>query len=450
MIILTSLLLTSSHKILNMSTTKQIANTNQKENIYRRTLWIKNYIEKQRKSLSPKNFETFLAYNDEMIINSQSDINRYKNLSHFGLFTKKLQKDWIDVTEEDLKSLVAHIMTKNGENGKETTYTSTLKMSIRAIVRFVKLGSRSIPEDGELQMLKFIKIRKPKDKLTREDLPTDEEVQKILSACADSSRDKAMIAVHAEAGTRVGELLNLKIKDFTLDKYGGIIKVDGKTGVRPIRIVKSIPYLTRWLNDHPYKDNHESPLWVYIHASDTFGEPINYAGFNAILHKRIRQAGITKKITSHLFRHKEITDLANKLTESESRLRHGWEKISMMPSRYTHLNQENLDEKMLEIMGVKAQKQKEDELRECVHCKIRYPIETRFCDICSRPLDVDDAIQMEKEQEEKTRALIMETLRQEHSNKSKSIQSNQMQNTIKDQSKEIQELKQLVQRLAQQ
>jgi len=56
---------------------------------------------------------------------------------------------------------------------------------------------------------------------------------------------------------------------------------------------------------------------------------------------------------------------------------------------------------------------------------------------------------MEKEQEERTRALIMETLRQEHSNKSKSIQSNKMQNTIEEQSNEIQELKKLVQRLAQ-
>ena len=444
MIILTSLLLTSSHKILNMSTTKQITNTNQKENIYRRTLWIKNYIEKQRKFLSPKNFETFLAYNDEMIINSQSDINRYKNLSHFGLFTKKLQKDWIDVTEEDLKSLVAYIMTKNGENGKETTYTSTLKMSIRAIVRFVKLGSRSIPEDGELQMLKFIKIRKPKDKLTREDLPTDEEVQKILSACADSSRDKAMIAVHAEAGTRVGELLNLKIKDFTLDKYGGIIKVDGKTGVRPIRIVKSIPYLTRWLNDHPYKDNHESPLWVYIHASDTFGEPINYAGFNAILHKRIRQAGITKKITSHLFRHKEITDLANRLTESESRMRHGWEKSSLMPTKYSHLNQDDLDEKMLGIMGVKAPKEQKESLRECVYCNIRYPIETRFCDTCSRPLDIADALEMEKEQEERTKVLILETLRQEHSNKSKKLANKKLEEQNQVQQKEIEDLKKLL------
>lgn len=428
---------------------RQVSNTSQKENIHRRAQWISRYIEKQKKQLSPKNLDTFFDYNDDMIIHSISENTRYKNLNHFGLLTKMLKKDWVDVTGEDLRALVSKIIVKHGENGKETGYTFILKMSLRAIVRFVTLGSRNKPEDGELEILKFIKLKKPKDKLTREDLPTDEEVRKIIATCADSSRDKAMLSVHAEAGTRVGELLGMKIKDFTLDKYGGIIKVDGKSGVRPIRIVKSVPYLTKWLNDHPNKDNHESPMWVYIHASDTFGEPINYAGFNAILQKRVRQAGITKRIHSHLFRHKEITDLANKLTESESRMRHGWEKNSLMPSKYTHLNQDDLDEKMLGLMGVKTPEEEQNPLRECVYCKINYPMETKFCDTCSRPLDITDAIQMEKEQEERTRSLILETMRQEHSYKSKSAQTNKMQNTIKEQSEKIQELMNIVQNLSQ-
>ena len=422
-----------------------ITSTGQKENIHRRAHWITKYTEKQKKQMTLKNYKTFSDYNDDMVICGISENTRYKNLNHFGLLTKVLQKDWLDVTEEDIRALVANIMIKHGENGKETGYTFVLKMSLRSIVRFVKLGSRNKPEDGELPMLKFIKSKKPKDKLTREDLPTDDEVQKILAACSDSSRDKAMISVHAEAGTRIGELLGMKIKDFVIDKNGGMIKVDGKTGTRPIRIVKSVPYLTRWLNDHPNKDNHQSPLWVYIHASDTFGDPINYAGFNSILQKRVRQAGITnKRISSHLFRHKEITDLANKLTESESRMRHGWEKTSLMPSKYTHLNQENLDEKMLEIMGVKAQKQNKDRLKECAYCKIRYPAETRFCDACSRPLDVDDAIQMEKESEERTRDLVMELMRKEHAKRSKDKISAEKDNKIKEQDKRIRQLERMV------
>ena len=418
--------------------------TNQKENIHRRAHWLEKYIAKQKKLLGLANLEIFIDYNEDMIIHSISDNTRYKNLNHFVLLEKMLQNNWVSVTEQDLRVLVANIMTKHGENGKETGYTFVLKMSIRAIVRFAKLGSRNLPEDGELDILKFIKATKPKDKLTREDLPTDEEVQKILSACADSSRDKAMISVHAEAGTRIGELLGMKIKDFSLDNNGGIIKVDGKTGVRPIRIVKSVPYLTRWLNDHPNKNDHESPLWVYIHASDTFGQQINYAGFNSILQKRVRQVGITKRITSHLFRHKEITDLANKLTESESRMRHGWGRTSLMPSKYTHLNQDDLDDKMLEIMGVKKPENIEEPLRECVFCKISYPVETRFCDSCSRPLDVADAIQMEKESQERTRDLVMEIMRKESQKKSRNITNKQKERKLVEQGEKIKQLEGII------
>jgi len=401
--------------------TRQIFQSNPKEAIYNHEQKILQFIEKQRDCLSVKNLELFLKYNEDMVVHSLSDSTRYKNLNHFRLLTNILQKDWADVTESDLRTLVAKIMTKHGKNGKESGYSRVVKISLKAVVRFAKLGARNKPEDGEYQMIKFIKIKKVDDKLTREDLPTDKELQKILAVCADSSRDKAMISIHAEAGTRINEVLGMKIKDFAVDKFGGTIKVDGKTGVRPIRIVKSVPYLTKWLNDHPYKDNLESPLWVYIRNSNSFGKPMNYTGFNAILKKRVRQAKITKRITSHLFRHKEITDLANKLTESESRMRHGWEKSSLMPARYSHLNQEDLDEKMLGIMGVKTPKEVKESLQECAYCNIRYPIDIRFCDTCSRPLNIVDAIEMEKEQDERTKSLILETMRQEHSNKSKKL-----------------------------
>ena len=425
--------------------TKQIVPTVQKQIIHKRAQLIITHIEKERGQLSSQNLETFLDYNNDMIIHSISENTRYRCLTQFGLLTKMIQKNWVDVTEKDLKGLVANIMSQHGEHGKETAYTFILKMSIRAIVRFAKLGSRSKPEDGELPIIRFIESKKPKDKLTREDLPTNEEVLKILDACADSSRDKAMISVHAEAGTRIGELLGMKIKDFTIDNNGGIIKVDGKTGVRPIRIVKSVPYLTRWLNDHPNKNNPEGPLWVYIRASNSFGQQITYTGFRAILQKRVRLAGITKKISSHLFRHKEITDLANKLTESESRMRHGWEKTSLMPSKYTHLNQDDLDDKMLQIMGVKKPEITEEPLRECVFCKISYPVEIRFCDVCSRPLDVFDALQMEKETEERTKSLVYELMRKERAKKSKDKVNIVQEKKLKEQQERIKQLEGIIQ-----
>lgn len=426
--------------------TKQFS---QQENIHRRSQWIDRFFAKREHKFSKYNQELLYTLNDDMIINSMADTTRYKNLTQYGKLTNWLNKDWKDVTEADLRKLVAKIMEKHSENGKETGYTAGLKVALKWIVRFVKLGTRKKPRDSEVDIIKFIQPKKPQDHLTREDLPTDEELNKLIQACANSSRDKAMLSVHAEAGTRIGELLNLKIKDFRLDNNGGWINViKGKTGSRPIRIVKSVPYLVRWLNDHPFKDDHEKPMWVYLDLVTTFGQPINYAGFNNILHKRVKQAGISKRITSHLFRHKEITDLAPKLSESESRMRHGWERTSLMPSRYTHLNQDDLDDKMLKVMGVKKEDKQEDELKECAFCKIKYANEVRFCDNCSRPLDVADAIIMEKENEAKQKALVLELLRQERAKQARERKQNSKDKTIDEQQKQIDELKALVDKLS--
>lgn len=384
----------------------------------------------QKEKMSEENYRIFLQFNDNLIISSVSMNTRYKNLAHFGLLTEMIQKKWTDLTKEDLQRIVMQIMLKHGNNGKDTNYSHILKTSLRAIVRFVHTGSRTKPEDGEVEKVKFLKLKKPKSTLTREDLPTGEEVQRIINACADSIRDKAMFAVHDEAATRVGELLGMRIRDVMIGEVGARIKVDGKTGVRSVLIVKSVPYLVKWINAHPFKDDLDSPLWIYIDQEDTFGDQINYAGFRCILQKRVKQARIKRKITSHLFRHRTITELASDLTEAESRIRHGWEKSSTMPSTYTHLNQESVDEKILRRMGIKKPDEKEDSLRECAYCKTKYPKEMSFCEICSRPLDIADAIRMEKEQEDRTRAMIQEVLRQEHARKSDNQEKDELRREI--------------------
>jgi len=431
--------------------TKSEKSINLTENVYQREKWIKKLEKTAKAELSAENYMVFEEYNSEMIRLSHSTITRNKNLLHYVKFSKLYNDNWKNITEKDIKKLVGIIMERHSDNGQESNYSFDLKKSLTAIVRFALTGTRTIPESGELPMLRCVKGKTPKDKLSREDLPTEQEVKKLLDVCADSPRDKALLAVHNEAGTRIGEILTMKIKHVQLDQYGANLLVDGKTGSRKIRIVLSVPYLTKWINVHPMKDDPEAPLWVFISMANSFGKPMTYSGFNNILRKRVRQSGLTKRIHSHIFRHKEITEMASKLTEAESRMRHGWGKSSPMPARYTHLNQEDLDNKILQMKGVIKEDEKEElTLRECVYCKVKHAIDAKYCEICSRPLDVADAMQMEKEQDERTRALIMETLRQDHSNKSKSILSNQMQDTIKEKSTKIQELEKIIQKLSQQ
>ncbi|RMW39791.1 MAG: hypothetical protein EA442_04230 [Candidatus Nitrosopelagicus sp.] len=112
------------------------------------------------------------------------------------------------------------------------------------------------------------------------------------------------------------------------------------------------------------------------------------------------------------------------------------------------MNQDDLDDKMLKVMGVKQQEEPKDSLRECAFCNIKYPNDVRFCDNCSRPLDVADAIIMEKENEARQKALVQELLRQERAKESRQRNNITKDKTIEDQQKQIDELKAVVEKLS--
>jgi integrase len=70
-----------------------------------------------------------------------------------------------------------------------------------------------------------------------------------------------------DLSARPHEILNLKIKDIvfktTADgKQYAEVLVNGKTGVRHIPLIQSIPYIKDWLSNHPSKNNPNTLLFV--------------------------------------------------------------------------------------------------------------------------------------------------------------------------------------------
>jgi hypothetical protein len=283
-------------------------------------------------------------------------------------------------------------------------------------------------------------------------LPTDDDCKELMNACGDSLMEKAMFGTHIEAGTRAKELLSLQIKHVIFDEYGAVISVDGKTGARKIRIVSAVPDLLKWINAHPYRNDRNHALFISTHSERFMGNALSYHAFNRRLKKRCRQAGIDKRMYSHLFRHKEITDLAGKLKESESRIRHGWSRTSNMPARYTHMNNEDLDNKMLQIMGVKRKEvEEETSIIECQYCHVKYPKDTLYCETCAKPLDVVEAERMKQQQKEENEIVISELIRKEKSRESNRKYYNkrgeELENQIQSQQEEIQSLKDLISKI---
>ena len=69
-----------------------------------------------------------------------------------------------------------------------------------------------------------------------------------------------------DLSARPYEILNLKIKDIVFkttadNKQYAEVLVNGKTGIRHIPLIQSIPYIKDWLSNHPSRNNPNSPLF---------------------------------------------------------------------------------------------------------------------------------------------------------------------------------------------
>ena len=363
-----------------------------------------------KKELSKENASLLEKYDQFMAMQSLAKATR---LSHIKLtlnLSRMLQKNWKDVTKDDIDTLVFKIVNTYGDNkGKETNTSYDHKKILKIFFRWVKLGSREFKQVGDPPETKGIISRPVKNGLMREELLTGQDYRQLLLAAENNPRLKALIAVHFEAGTRPGEVLSLRLKHVKFDKFGAIISVDGKTGPRKIRLLKSIPYLSEWMEAHPQKENSESPLWIQVEGKDA-GKPMNYFATKQMLQRLCRKAGIEKKITLNLFRHSRATILANKLPESLLRKRQGWTPSSKMPERYVHLIDDDVDEAYLRLHGVIKENKDTDILKDmpkkCELCGRLNTPNSKICTECNRPLDIQTAIELEEKEKEEQEAAM--------------------------------------------
>jgi integrase/recombinase XerD len=256
----------------------------------------------------------------------------------------------------------------------------------------------------------WVKVTPPKNDLQAEEMLTPDEVNALIDV-ANSLRDKALIASLYEGGFRVAELGNTKIKDLVFDEYGAVVIVRGKTGVRRVRLISSVPYLQQWLEAHPCRKDRNAPLWIST-TKDKEGETqhtiLKYDALRLQLGKLAKKAGIKKRVNPHNFRHSRASYLASRLTESQLEQYLGWEHGSSMPRTYVHMSGRDVDTRLLEIHGLDIPRKKDEPTtRLCPTCKALNQIKAGVCWQCKRPLDMkpEDYISLEDQLRE---------LREEH------------------------------------
>jgi integrase/recombinase XerD len=255
--------------------------------------------------------------------------------------SKMLGKDFRKVAKEDMIKLIARI--------EQSDYSEWTKHDYKAIIkRFYKW----INSDEEYpDSVKWIKttIKKNKTKLP-DDLLTENDIHALIDS-ATHPRNKAIVSVLYESGCRIAELLGMKIKHISYDKYSPIILVNGKTGTRRIRIIDKNNYLKTWIDNHPFKKDSNAYVWISI-AVNRKNQPLEYRNVVKVLRKLKKKAKITKPVNPHNFRHSRATHLAKKLTEFQMKQMFGWTMGSTQAQIYVHLSGRDLDEPLLKMSGL--------------------------------------------------------------------------------------------------
>ncbi len=138
------------------------------------------------------------------------------------------------------------------------------------------------------------------------------EVEKILSAPDANDklglRDKAMLELFYACGTRVSELINIKVNDLFFEDE--IIRVFGKGSKE--RLIPVGSSAVKWVGEYLKKSR---PLLMKKSKSEnnlflnSRGSKLSRMGVWKIIDRYVKQAGIEKDVHPHTFRHSFATHL---------------------------------------------------------------------------------------------------------------------------------------------
>lgn len=293
-------------------------------------------------------------------------------------FKKATKKDVVDVLAkygEDLRRTVP--------GGGSLHTTSDFQKIVKQFYAWV-YDIEDPRHDGYPKAVSWIRVKEPKSTLKASDLLTPSDVKKLIAATPDL-RLKALVHVCYDCGLRVGEALQMHVRDVDVQEQYAALTVSGKTGPRQAYSIESLPLLLAWLDQHPNRNNPDAWLWT----DDT--EPLTYDRARFKLQECRRKARISKRVFWHLFRHSSATNNAE-LGEPMLRNVYGWSKNSDEPSTYIHLSGEAVKKALLQKAGVQQKAEPEPKVIMCPRCKCPNEPAATICVKCKSVLRLQDAV----------------------------------------------------------
>ena len=275
---------------------------------------------------------------------------------------------------------------------------STIRNYKKLIKKFFKWSSGGNPPKWVMD-LKLKTIESP---VQPSGILSKDEFTRLLEGCRHP-RDKAIIAVLADGGMRVGALASCRVKNVEFSQYGAMIYLS-KTGANKTTSAKGLPltwsagYLNQWLAVHPFHDDPEAPLWVTLNKNKV---SVSYATIRKMIKITAEKVGIKKDVHPHLLRHMAITNwILDGLNEQEIKHRAGWSRGStQMFKIYANFTDKEINDSIFEKYGLKTEDKRHVTLKKCPRCNNVLKPGDKFCSQCALVLDPATALKLEKDKE---------------------------------------------------
>ncbi len=294
--------------------------------------------------------------------------------------------------------------------------------AIKRLVHFAKAGEIGEKRDGRDYVPEVSWIRPEvyvkngrKREIRPGDLLTGEEIEALLDAIPKISRfpgrDRAMVMCLYEGAFRPGELLNMTVGGVLFKDKVAVVTTVGKTGEKTVPLLLSYRLLLDWIEQHPFKDNLDAPLWW----SFATGKGVGYGYLRKVVKKAALEAGIKKKVWNYLLRHTKLTDVAKKHPDQILKRFGNWKKGTEMMDVYIHLSESDLEEAVLKEHGLLPEGGKKNglALKTCPRCGEQNAGAKR-CTKCGYIIDEKLAIKITQREQSTLEGLTRTVKEHEH------------------------------------
>jgi len=234
--------------------------------------------------------------------------------------------------------------------------------------------------------IKNLSLKRKATFKTADDILTPQEL-KVLYEATRTLRDRALFEVLYESMGRVGEVAMLTWGQVTFHDTYTTITLESKTDYpRKVPLYTSQLILKRWREYYPVDITPD--MYVFQKGGSEGKSPLTYHGVRRMLINACKSAGITRKVTLHIFRHTRITDLMRMGIPEQTIKMLAWGTVTTEMLRvYAHLTPTDAENDLNKWMGIipKETKPAFADIAtpvQCTGCGVINPKSNRFCGEC--------------------------------------------------------------------